>query len=331
MRFSLVSGCAALCVISASAAAQGTVDPACQDPAFVGPGLPGGDPCQRAVDVFAYATEQYSVLLAGGNPEVGRADALGGFLHFRIYLQGNVQTFYVPAFKEIGSGLPTGPAVSSTIPMQTTDFGALTAGGVIGIYGGLDLGVVKIGALDGIVNLNVVPALTAGGYSVQSDHKLYFGWGARFGAIQEGKLIPAVGVAYMQRDLPTSAIIASDVLNNTVAVTNMHLNSSAWSVTVGKHFGILSLVVGGGQTKFTSSGDLMWSVNGINPTTVPTISSSSTQTEYFGDVAFALGSSVSLGLEYGQVSKSDLQTFNTFDPPAGSTKSFFAVTLSIGH
>jgi hypothetical protein len=332
MRISLVSVSAAVFAITSMAAAQGgSIHPACQDPAFVGPGLEGGDPCQRAVDVFAYATEQYSVLLVGGNPEVGRADALGKFLSFRVSLQGNIQTFYVPAFKELGSGLPTGPAQQGTISLQTTDYGTLSAGGVVGIFGGFDLGVIKIGALDAILNLNVVPALSAGGYKVTGGQKFYFGWGGRLGVIQEGKLMPAVGIGYLKRDLPQTNIIASDVLDNTIAVTDMKINSEAWTVTVGKHLGIFGLVLGTGQTKFNSTGQLAWSVNGINPTTIPTISGSSTQTEYFGDVDFALGSSVNLALEYGQVSKSDLKTYNSFDPPSSSTKSFFAVLLSIGH
>ena len=199
------------------------------------------------------------------------------------------------------------------------------------MFGGFDLGVIKIGALDAILNLNVVPALSAGGYKVTGSQKFYLGWGARLGAIQEGKLMPAVGVGYLKRDLPSTNIIASDVLNNTIAVTDMKLNSEAWSVTVGKHLGIFGLVLGGGQTKFNSTGQLAWSVNGINPATIPTISSTSTQTEYYADVDFALGSSVNLALEYGQVSNSDLKTYNSFDPSSGSTKSFFAVLLSFGH
>jgi hypothetical protein len=269
-------------------------------------------------------------VLSAGNAVIGRADALGGFPKFRVALEISGTVFDAPAFRQLGSGYPIGEASPQIVPMTSTDYFQVSANGALGLFGGFDLGVVRIGALDALVGLNMLPSTTAGGFTVSSGQKFFFSWGGRLGVIQEGKAMPAVGVTYIVRDLPTTNLIASDVLDNTVAVSNMKLNTSAWTATIGKHFGIVSLVAGGGQTTFDASGLLMWSVNGINPTVSPAITATSVQTDYFGDFGVELGSSIHLLVEYGMSSGGTYKTYNTFDPAAGASHSFLSVALAIG-
>jgi len=97
MRCRLVSLLALLVMIPAAAAAQGgTVNPACSDPAFVGPTLQGGNACQIIYDMFGYGAQQYASAAAGGNQEIGRADAIGGFLSWRVGMQLTGATVDVP-------------------------------------------------------------------------------------------------------------------------------------------------------------------------------------------------------------------------------------------
>ncbi len=331
MAARFVSSLVALTLMAAVAAAQGgSVNPACSDAAFVGPGLEGGNPCQKAYDMFGYSTQQYANVIAAGNPEIGRADGVGGFPKFRVALELNYSTLVTPALRESGS-IATGPAVSTTIPTLSADYIAVQVNGALGLFNGFDLGAVRIGALDAIANINFVPSTTGGGFTVSADHKAYIGYGGRLGVLQEGKVIPAVGVSYIIRDLPKMTLIADDVLNNTVAVSQMKMNTSAWSVTVGKHFKAVSLVLGGGQTKFDASGLLMWSVNGINPTVSPSISATSMQTDFFGDFGVDLGSNVHVMVEYGASSGGQINTFNTFDPSANSTHSFLSAAITFGQ
>ena len=332
MRCRLVSLLALLVMIPAAAAAQGgTVNPACSDPAFVGPTLQGGNACQIIYDMFGYGAQQYASAAAGGNQEIGRADAIGGFLSWRVGMQLTGATVDVPAIKENGSGVELGPAFQQAIPMTSADYIQFSVNGAVGLFKGFDLGVVRVGALDLLAAFNVLPGTSGGGYKLTAGHKIYLSYGGRVGVIQEGKVIPALGVTYLVRDLPTMTILASDVLNNTIAVSQMKMNTSAWSITVGKHFGIVSLVAGGGQTKFDASGLLMWSVNGTNPIVSPPISAASTQTDWFGDFGVDLGSNVQLTVEYGGSSGGQIQTYNIFDPAAGAFHSFLTAAISIGR
>jgi hypothetical protein len=321
----------AIVMTAFSAVAQG-VNPACQDPTYVGVGEPGGQACQRAVDSYAYAVQQYAVLLSAGNLELGRADGLGKFPNFRVTLRANAMSLVAPAFR--ASGIPVGPVTTpSTMNTQSTDYAMFAVEGMIGLFDGLDLGFGRVGALDAYASFNLVPGTTAAGYSVTPDHKVYISWGGRVGLLQEGKVLPGVGFSYLQRNMPTSYITASDVFTNTIVVSSLKIDTHAWSVTAGKHFGVLSLVLGGGQTTFTSSALISWAIQTPIATqgSLPTQSAGSTQTQYFGDIGFDLGSSVQIILELGQVSGSSLTTFNTFSPSAGSSRSFGSFAISFGH
>ena len=302
---------------------------ACKDPALVGATLQGGTACQLGFDTFNYMSPQYSLVSVAGNIEVGRADALGAFPHFRVALHVTGMSMALPAFK--ASGINPGPAVSSTVPTQGNDYLSFAADGALGLFGGFEVGGLKVGALDAYLSVNIAPTTSAAGYTATPSPKIYFGIGGRLGVLQEGKVIPAVGLSYVSRDLPTTTILGSDFFDNTVAVTNLNVKSHAWTITVGKHFSAVGFVLGGGQTSFSSSGTIAWSVSGQNPVgTLPTTSGSSTQSQYFGDVDFDLGT-LQIALELGQVTGSELTTFNIFDPSTSTTRSYFSLAVTFGH
>ncbi len=282
-------------------------------------------------DMFGYGSQQYVSVVSAGNQEIGRADAMGGWLKWRVGMQLTGATFDVPAIKEFGAGIPTGPAFPQAIPMTGADYIQFSVNGALGLFKGFELGALHVGAVDAIAGFNVLPGTSAGGYSMSAAHKIYLAYGGRVGVIQEAKVIPAVGFTYVVKDLPTTTIQASDVLQNTIAVSQMKMNTSGWTVTVGKHFGIVSLVAGGGQTRYDASGLLMWSVNGVNPTVSPAISATSTQTDWFGDFGVDLGSDVAVTVELGASSGGQIQTYNTFDPAANSSHSFLTAAISIGR
>ena len=315
-------------LVVAPLAAQ-TVNPNCTNTAIVGAGLEGGNACQQAIDIYQYATQEYATLLSGGNMEIGSADALGGFPKFRVALHITGMNLVVPAPR--ASGIPSGPAVSTTMTTQGTDFATVAADGALGLFGGIDLGIAKFGALDAFVSLNIVPGATAAGYTVTPKSKFYLGYGARVGVMQETKVLPGVGFSYFVRNMPSSTVIATDVFQNAIYVTDLKIDTKAWSATVGKHFGIVSLVVGAGQTTFNSTSGVSWAISTptVSQGTISGLSATSTQTQYFGDFGVKLGGVVDLVLEVGEVSGSQLQTFNTFDPASTASRSFasFAVTF----
>lgn len=313
---------------TASAAQGGAANPVCSDPAFVGPKQDGGDACQRAFDTFAYTTQQYGIMLTAGNMELGRADALGGFPHFRAAIRATGIVLYAPGFET--TNIPVRPVTPGDVYTQSYDFATVELDGMLGLFRGFALGATQIGALDAWLSVNVVPGASASGYNVSSQNKVYFGWGGRLGLLQEARVVPGVSVSYFARNMPKATITAADLFGNSISVTNFEMDTHAWSATVGKHFGVVGLILGGGQTYFSSSANVGWTVSNVTPTVQPPIAASATQTQYFGDFSLTLGD-VDFVLEIGEVSGSNLTTYNSFDPTSGSSRSFASAAITFGH
>lgn len=313
---------------SVARAQGGSVDPACTNTAFVGPAQEAGNACQLAFDTFGYTTQQYGILLSAGNMELGRADALGGFPHFRVAFRATGIVLYAPGFEN--NEIPIGPAQPVSVFTQSYDFATVEVDGMLGLFKGFALGPTHLGAVDAWTSFNVVPGASANSYSITPKNRFYFAFGGRLGVLQESKVIPGVALSYFARDMPKSNIVAGDQNGSSIYVTNFEMDTHAWSATVGKHFDVVGLIVGAGQTSFSSNATVSWTVNNITPSVQPPISASSTQTQYFGDFSLTLGE-VDFVLEVGEVMGSTLKTFNSFDPTSGSSRSFASATLTFGH
>jgi len=325
---SFALGSALVFVTSVGIAQGGPLNPACTDPAFVGASMDGGDACQRAFDSFAYATQQYGILLSAGNMELGRADALGAFPNFRLAFRATGIVLFAPGFQT--SNIPIGPAQPGSVYTQSYDYATVEINGALGLFKGFEVGTTRMGAVDAWLSVNMVPGASAAGYKVEPTSKVYVALGGRLGLLAEGKSTPGVAVSFFQRDLPKSNITATDFEGSSIAVNNFSIDTHAWSATVGKHFGVIGLLVGAGQTHFSSKATVSWTVNDTTPAMQPPVSAGSTQTQYFGDFSLTLGR-VDFVLEVGEVFGSDLKTYNTFDPHSDWGRSFASAAITFGH
>ena len=325
---SFVIAGAGLVLVSAAHAQGGPVNPACTDPSVVGSAMQAGEACQRAFDSFGYASQQYGVLLSAGNMELGRADALGGFPHFRLAFRATGMVVFAPGFQTVN--IPVGPAEPGSIYTQSYDFATIEINGMLGLFKGFPVGSTHMGAVDAWASLNVVPGASASGYSVTPQSKFYLSIGGRVGLLAEGNGIPGVAVSFFQRNMPKSNVAANDQVGSAIAIHDFKIDTHAWSATVGKHFGVVGLLVGAGQTHFASSGVVGWTVSDTAGAANPTVSASSTQTQYFGDFSLTLGQ-VDLVLEVGEVFGSTLKTYNTFDPHSDWGRSFASAAITFGH
>ena len=325
---SLVIAGAVLLAGSRTEAQGGPVNPVCTDPAYVGPAMDAGNACQRAFDSFGYASQQYGVLLSAGNMELGRADALGAFPNFRVAFRATGMVVFAPGFQT--SNIPIGPAQPGPIFTQSYDFALVEIDGMLGLFKGFPVGSTHMGAVDAWTSFNVVPGASAAGYSISPQNKFYFAFGGRVGILAEGRAIPGVAVSFFQRNMPKSSVVASDQVGSGIAVNEFKMNTRAWSMTVGKHFDVVGLLVGAGQTHFASSATVGWTIQDTAGTAHPPVSASSTQTQYFGDFSLTLGQ-VDFVLEVGQVLGSTLKTYNTFDPHSDWGRSFASAAITFGH
>lgn len=220
-----------------------------QDPPAIstGPACPsdlssaGTKVCQAALDGVRSLHATAGLLLSGGNPVIGTAEAGGSgkFGHLQITFRAVVAEVVAPDTRFDGSldTVPVGhrghlaaPQVdlalglfSRTLPAGTVTFDLM--GSVLGIPD------------DRFTSFQTVPGSRALG-----DISLGFGFGFR--AAVTGQKLPAISLSVMKRDTPTLQY-GSTVTGDNAAYT---FNTSAINVRLfaGKRFGALEIAAGGG-------------------------------------------------------------------------------------
>lgn len=276
------------------------------------------DGCQKTVDLFNYLAPQLATAVAGGNAVLGQGGSLGGLGHFTIGIQTNVVKGALPKFNQF---------TVSTTGAQQTDFNTSTipvpmpsAILGIGIFGGIPLGITKVGGVDGLLSGIYIPSVSSNNISLKPKNSFQIGYGARLGIVAETPLTPAVSASFMERDLPTTSIAGQDNNGDTLTVHNLSIKTSSWRLVASKNIFILGLAAGVGADHYSMSTDVNVGLNnstvgctvvGACSGTVASPKLSITRANYFGDLSlnFAIFRTV---FEIGQVAGKDISTFNTF-------------------
>ena len=324
----ILSVATALLVAGSAAGAQ-TVDSQCQNSQ-----AELRDGCQKAIDIFNYMAPQLGTVIAGGNATLGQGGTLGGFPHFAVSVRANAIQGSLP---DIEGNAPStgGTALASTYQVEDQPLGLPSIDAAIGVFAGLPIPfVTKIGGVDLLLSAAYVPEYSNDDIHITvPDGSLKVGYGVRVGLLQESLVVPGVAVTYFKRDLPTANIVGvSD--NDTIAVNNLALETTAWRVTASKSFFIFGLALGAGQDKYTSGADLAVSVqDGISPrvTGEPfAFSQEVTRTNYFADLSFNVLLAKFVG-EIGMVSGGDIPTYNQFEgKKADDSRLYGSVGLRVG-
>jgi hypothetical protein len=305
------------------------------------------DACQKAADLLNYMTPQLSTALASGNPTLGQGGALGGLGHFSIDIRASAVNGSSPNVSNLS--LSTSGRQSTTFTNQNQFIPAASVDAGIGLWRGYSLGVTHVGGLDAIVTMTYLPnissksnggngngGLSTGDLTVNGSNEK-FGFGFRLGLLEESAVTPGVSFAWVKRDLPTVSFTANvdstSAINRggELALNNFSVNTTAWRVTAAKSFLIFGLSAGVGQDKYDASSTINVTVNGpFGGTGSQAGSLSMTRTNMF------VGAFVNLFIfklegEYGQVSGGSAATFNTFNPVASASRSYFTLGLRFGR
>lgn len=310
--------------------------------------IQGGDACQRAVDLFSYMTPQLGTLIAGGNATLGQTSVLGGLGHFAIGVRANVtRDFYVPTLD--GQDLDTGPVRHGSFQTDRFPAGFPVLDGALGIFGGVPLGVTRVGGVDALVNLFYIPEqvlpdgsddgdlavrLPSGGYEI--------GWGVRVGLLGETPIVPGVSLTYIRRGLPTLDLELNSLAETTspgsgirdsLAIRGLSLRTSSWRIVAGKKLAILSIAAGYGKDRYSGESTVSYFVADDDGTSVNgslDFESTTTASNMFVDVTLNLGGLHLVG-EIGRVKRSGVSTYNAFDAPGDGSVGYAAVGIRIGH
>ncbi len=305
-----------------------TIDSHCTDPAIVGTAHQGGDACQKVADLFKYMNMQLGTWVAGGNPTLGQGGTLGGPGHIAVGLRANVMRATIPAVDQIH--VVAGQPVSSAIPSNERWVALPAADIALGVFGGIPLGLTRIGGIDALVNVSYLPSYTQHSLHVGAQNgKWKLGFGGRLGIIQESLLFPGVGVSYMVRELPIAELSGTDNVGNAVSITGYRVQAKEWRITANKNLLFLGIAAGVGQDRYDSRALLTYNVDGNTPTSPIPLHITPKRTNYFVDVSFNVLLAHFVA-EYGRVSGGDVTTFNTFSTAASAARNYGSLGIRIG-
>ena len=276
--------------------------------------------CNTAVDLFSYMAPQLGASIVGGNTTLGQGGALGGPGHFAITVRGNALIGSLPQVDKYDPSSST-----RTLDTKNQVLGLPTVDAAIGIFGGLPLGVTKVGGLDVLVNGAYIPAYSGSGVSVKVPNgSLKIGYGARLGLLQEGLVTPGIGFSYMKRDLPTLDLAASTgTLGGKFAVTGMSVKTTSWRVTASKSLLVLGLALGAGQDSYDSKANIKVTTTAVPAGSSADVDQSVTRTNYFADLSLNMMLAKFVA-EVGMVQGGKITTFNTFNGKAADASRLFA-------
>lgn len=320
--------------IGASASAQ-EAHPSC------GAAGDGGNACQLAVDLFQYMNPQLGMLVSGGNATLGQGGPLGGLGKFAFTIRANVTPeLTVP---QLASEDLSGPVSQRSYTTKDQMGGFPVADAAIGIWGGMPLGLARVGGVDALVNVFYVPtklmgSLDGDGYGIAlPDGGLRLGYGARVGLLSESAMLPGVSVTYLQRDLPKMnfAGFTEDGLLNTpdsVQVQGLEVRTASWRLVAGKNLGPLAFALGYGQDRYRTEATLGWVVHGTldDERGELAMKQNVTRNNMFADVSFNLFLFRVVG-EIGQVSGGEIATYNEFDVSPSKSRTYGAIGLRFGN
>src|ERR1043165_3534639 len=193
---------AAVLVIGVGTASAHTADPQCTGNT--------ADACQKALDLFKYIAPQLGTAIAGGNSTLGQGGVLGGLPHWTIGARATIVSGSFPSFSTSNAPDPTVTTPKkSAYATSTTPVPFAAIDGSIGVFGGIPLGLTKVGGVDLIGNLAYVPSVDFDAFSVAPNTNIKIGGGVRVGLLQESLVVPGVAVSVIKRGLPTTTITAT--------------------------------------------------------------------------------------------------------------------------
>jgi hypothetical protein len=300
--------------VASKAVAQDLTTPKCPGGPPVSAAQIAQDACQQAFDVYQFMAPQLGLALTGGNATAGQGGVLGGLGHFSVGVRVNGFHGKLPDVNNAAfTPRVTGAQPSRTLPTTSQWVGLPTADAAIGLFKGFPLGVSNVLGLDALVSISYVPTLSQDDFSVTPSSNFQFGYGARIGLLSESIVSPGVSFTWIQRDLPTTDLIAN-ISGSSLSVTDTKVSTKAWRVVASKNLIMFSVAGGIGQDKYEQSAVVRGTVSqgGVGVTAqAPGTDESLSRVNFFGDVAYNLPM-LKIVAEIGHATGGTVQTYNSF-------------------
>ena len=291
-----------------------------------------GDACQKAIDILQFSAPQLGMLLVGGSATPGQYQALGRPGSFSVNVRATGARIDLPDVSELSVGI--GTPVQSTIPTTREWAAGPAIDAEIGIFGGIPLGLTRVGAVDLLGSAFYIPDVETDNFSLNVDGSGFrFGGGVRVGIVQEGLAWPGVSVTYLNRGLPTLTVLAETDQGDSLQVSDLSLRSDALRLMVGKRVGFLGFMAGVGQDRYRTTARVSAQVDDFDMTFTfdpVEVEQKMTRTNFFGAVSLNFPVIRIVG-EVGRVSGGSASTYNQFDSgDAARARTYMSVGLRAG-
>ena len=280
--------------------------------------------CNAAVDGTRAFHPLAGGLVSGGNPDLGRGGALGGFGHGAVTVRANAGSISVPSLEYDGTGTTVEQEDEIVFPAPLLE-------AAVGVWKGLSGGLLAVDLLgaalllpDDIDDLTVDPDATSfGGVAIG------LGYGARIGILPARGVVPGLSVTLMRRHVPR--VQYGDVEAGDDYSYAVDLAATGVRLVAGSTLGPVALAAGVGRDRYT--GDALVRVRDPLGTTLvgeAELELDASRTILFADAGLSLGFVALVG-ELGWQSGTDEPletTFEGFDPEAGMV--FGGIGLRVG-
>jgi hypothetical protein len=249
-----------------------------------------------------------------------------------IGVRGNALAGHLPQVDQFQTSC-TGRQ-SRTLPTAEQYLGLPGVDAAIGVFKGLPLGLTNVGGVDVLLSASYIPEFNGDGIDVTvPEGSLKIGYGARVGLLQESLLVPGLAVSVLRRELPTVNIVGTQG-NNSLAVNNLSVKTTAWRVVASKSLLLLGLSAGLGRDMYDQSANVTATVQA--PAPYGTASSSINPSQSLTRTNMFAGASLNLLMlkvtgEVGKVSGGTISTFNQFaGKAADDSRLYGSVGLRLG-
>jgi hypothetical protein len=301
------------------------------------------DACQKATDIFTYLAPQLGTTIAGGNLVLGSGGTLGGLPHFSVGVRGTLIAGSVPKLRTANAP-STGAPAASNYETNPAPVGFPAVDAAVGIFGGIPLGLTRVGGIDVLANATYVQPIVLEFISVTPETKLDVNYGVRLGLLQESLVVPGVSVSMMRRGLPKTTITAfsreGSAATDTLQIANFDLETTSYRLTVSKGVVLFGVAAGVGVDKYKAASDVSAAIYRPNPllpvstvrfaTAAPLhIESEMTRTNYFVD-GYVNVLLLKVVAELGMVTGGEAPTFNTFQKPPNASRLYGAFGVRFG-
>jgi len=304
MRLAIILATGLLAVPMLASGQGGTLHPQCA--AAV---TQAHDACQKAADIFAYMAPQLGGALAA-NP----VTPIGNFLPLTASV-GAVQG-YLPDFSSIMAS-PAGAQQSDfSVQQKPVPMPAITAN--LTLFRGIRTPMGRVGGLSAVGTLTLIPNISLADFSLaKSGNAFGGGYGAQLRAIEEGRFMPEISIAGVQRRTPSLRLTAVTTSGDSVRADSMEVKTRTIRLEASKHLGYLGAVVGVAQDEYDSKAVVSGSVAtplGIVESPVLSLKQEATRSNVYAGLTLGI-----FRATVGQISGGDFApTYNTFTERSAS-------------